>query len=77
MNINLKLSGFAEHVINEMIRKGYAANKTEAIRITVLDYKHHHLDREDDKMTNEDIKDLKKAIKEYKAGKVVSLRDGP
>lgn len=47
MNINLKLSGIAEKVIEEMIAKGYAANKTEAIRITVLDYKQHHMEKDE------------------------------
>lgn len=73
MNINLKLAGVAEAIIDEMIAKGYAANKTEAIRIAILDYKHHHL--EEDEMTKEDIEDLEQAIKEYKADKTVPLDD--
>jgi Arc/MetJ-type ribon-helix-helix transcriptional regulator len=43
MNINLKLSGIAERIVDEMIAKGYAASKTEAIRTAILDYSHHHL----------------------------------
>ena len=73
MNINLKLSGVAEKIVDEMIAKGYAASKTEAIRITILDYKHHHL--KDDEMTKEDIHDLEQAMKEYKAGKAIRLED--
>ena len=73
MNINLKLSGIAEAVIEEMIAKGYAASKTEAIRIAILDYKQHHMEKEE--MTKEDLKDLEQAVKEYKASKTVSLED--
>jgi Arc/MetJ-type ribon-helix-helix transcriptional regulator len=43
MNINLKLSGVVENIIEEMISKGYASNKTEAIRIALLNYKQHHM----------------------------------
>jgi Arc/MetJ-type ribon-helix-helix transcriptional regulator len=73
MNINLKLSGVVEDIIEEMISKGYAGNKTEAIRIAVLDYKQHHM--KEAIMTQEDIEDLELAIKEYKEGKTVSLED--
>ena len=73
MNINLKLSGVAEHIIDEMIQKGYATSKTEAIRMAILDYKHHHLQEEE--MTKEDIKEFEKALKEYKAGKTIPLND--
>jgi hypothetical protein len=75
MNINLKLSGVAEGVITEMIAKGYAANKTEAIRIAILDYKHHHLEKESSEMTKGDLADLEQAIKEYKSGKTLSLEE--
>ncbi|MFH1393909.1 MAG: hypothetical protein ABII71_03495 [Candidatus Micrarchaeota archaeon] len=75
MNINLKLSGVAEGIVDEMIAKGYAANKTEAIRTAILDYQHHHLEKEDNNMTKDDLKDLEDAIKEYKTGKTVSLED--
>ena len=74
MNINLKLSGVAEAVVDEMIARGYAASKTEAIRIAILDYKQHHMQKEEE-MTKEDLKDLEQAIKEHKAGKTVSLED--
>lgn len=73
MNINLKLSGVAEETIDDMIKRGYAATKTEAIRIAILDYKHHHL--EGNKMTDDDLKDLEIAMKEYKEGKAVSIED--
>lgn len=73
MNINLKLSGIAESVIEEMILKGYAATKTEAIRMAILDYKHHHLEGENQSMTKADIADLNKALKEYRDKKTIPL----
>jgi Arc/MetJ-type ribon-helix-helix transcriptional regulator len=73
MNINLKLSGVVEDIIEEMIAKGYASNKTEAIRLAVLDYKHHHLKEE--KMTREEMQEFEEALKEYKEGKTISLEE--
>ena len=73
MNINLKLSGVAEEIVDDMINRGYAATKTEAIRIAILDYKHHHL--EGNNMSVEDLQDLQNAIKERKEGKTISLED--
>ena len=75
MNINLRLSGIAERVVEEMIAKGYAATKTEAIRMAILDYKHHHLGGESADMSKEDVADLHQAIKEYKSKKTVSLEE--
>jgi len=73
MNINLKLSGMAESVIEEMIMKGYAATKTEAIRIAILDYKHHHLGGESADMTKADIADLHQALRELREKKITKL----
>lgn len=73
MNINLKLTGVAEEIVDEMIKKGYAASKTEAIRIAILDYKHHHL--EGDRLTKEDLLDLQEALREHKEGKSIPLDD--
>lgn len=75
MNINLKLSGIVEKIIDEMVMKGYAASKTEAIRIALLDYKFHHIEKEDDLMNREDLAEFDKALKEHKAGKSLSLED--
>lgn len=47
MNIHITLSGEAAEAVEEMIRRGRAASRTEAIRSAVLDYKEHHLDQED------------------------------
>ncbi|MFH1520849.1 MAG: hypothetical protein ABID61_04340 [Candidatus Micrarchaeota archaeon] len=75
MNINLKLSGVVEQIIEEMIAKGYATSKTEAIRMAVLDYKHRHLDKDNEDGTQEDMKDFKQAMKEHKAGKTIPLEE--
>jgi len=49
ININLRLRGVVENTINNMIKLGIASNKTEAIRIALLNY--------DDKIKNK-IKEL-------------------
>ncbi len=49
MNIHLKLTGEAEDIINEMIKRGHAASKTEAVRIAILHYKYCVLDRTPEK----------------------------
>ena len=38
MNINLKLSGIAEAIVENMIEGGYATSKTEAIRLALLSF---------------------------------------
>lgn len=75
MNINLKVTGVAEQAIEKMISQGYASNKTEAVRLALLDYEHHYLEKGEEKMGKGDVRDLQEAIKEYKAGKTVSLEE--
>ena len=38
----MKIEGFPEEVINEMLAKKIATNKTEAIRLAIMDYNEHH-----------------------------------
>jgi len=38
MNVNLNLTGELEKFINDLIRRGLAANKTEAIRLAITRY---------------------------------------
>lgn len=38
MNVNLHLTGELEAFVNELIKKGLAANKTEAIRLAITRY---------------------------------------
>lgn len=47
MNVHAKFSGEVAETIEEIIKKGLAASRTEAIRLAILDYKHHHLDQEE------------------------------
>ena len=46
MDIHAKFHGEVEETIDEIIRRGRASTKTEAIRLTILDYRHHHLRQE-------------------------------
>ena len=38
MNVNLHLTGELEKFINELVKRGIAANKTEAIRMAIVRY---------------------------------------
>jgi len=38
MNVNLHLTGDLEDFINELVERGLAANKTEAIRLAITHY---------------------------------------
>jgi len=42
MNITLRLEGVPEKVLDKMIKTGIASNKTEAIRVTIMEYAEHH-----------------------------------
>lgn len=41
MMINIKLAGLPEMVVNELVERGIASNKTEAIRLMILHYNEH------------------------------------
>ena len=45
MNIHVKLTGEAANAVEELVRRGYGANKTEAIRHAVLECKHLEQER--------------------------------
>jgi len=38
MNVNLHLSGELEDFVNGLVKRGLAANKTEAIRLAIIKY---------------------------------------
>jgi hypothetical protein len=42
LEIHARLEGVPVRIINDIIRSGKAANKTEALRVALLDYEHHH-----------------------------------
>jgi hypothetical protein len=48
LDIHAKFSGDVAATIDEMIRRGRASTKTEAIRLAILDYRYHHLEDEED-----------------------------
>ena len=52
MDIHAKFTGEVADTIEEIIKRGRASTKTEALRLTVLDYRHHHLDMEEESIRN-------------------------
>jgi len=46
MDIHAKFHGEVEETIEEIIKLGRASTKTEAIRLAILDYRHHHIKEE-------------------------------
>ncbi len=73
MNINVHVSGVVEKVIEKMIKQGYAASKTEAIRLSLLNFaEEHELLKEKSVEGLEDELDFavaQKFEKELKSGK--------
>jgi Arc/MetJ-type ribon-helix-helix transcriptional regulator len=49
MNVNLHLAGEAEAYINSIVRRGLAASKTEAIRLTIARARDRELEMEGEK----------------------------
>jgi Arc/MetJ-type ribon-helix-helix transcriptional regulator len=41
MIVNLKLEKFQEEIVNEMVQRGIASNKSEAIRMMIIHYNEH------------------------------------
>ena len=41
MILNMKLEGLPEEIVNEIVSKGIASNKSEAIRLVILHYNEH------------------------------------
>ena len=37
-NINFEVSGYAEEVVNSIIKRGYAKTRTEAIRLALFEF---------------------------------------
>ncbi len=75
MNITLKIGGFPEEVINEMLAKKIATNKTEAIRVAIMDYnEHHQLKRLSEPLAVKKMRQIDKEIKEGKR-KVLTAKE--
>jgi len=79
MNITLKIEGFPEEVINEMLAKKIATNKTEAIRVAIMDYNEHHQlkrlnESESDRLAVKKMRQIDKEIEEGKR-KVLTAKE--
>lgn len=76
INVHAQFSGDVAETIDEIIKRGRAASRTEAIRLAVLDYREHHLEREEelDRLAVEKMREMEKEIKEGKK-KVLSEED--
>ena len=46
MNVHAKFTGEVANAIEELIKRGYAANKTEAIRHAIIECKDRHISKE-------------------------------
>ena len=68
INIHAQFSGIVAETIEEIIKTGRAASRTEAIRLAILDYREHHLDqeRELDRLAVAKMKQMDLEIKEGK-----------
>ena len=66
INVHAQFSGDAAYVIEEIIRRGRAANRTEAIRIALLEYQEHQLSNEDelDRLAVKKMQQMEKEVKE-------------
>lgn len=68
INIHAQFSGVVVEIINEIVKSGLAASRTEAIRLALLDYKEHHLNKDEelDRLAVQKIQRLEKEAKEGK-----------
>jgi Arc/MetJ-type ribon-helix-helix transcriptional regulator len=72
MMLNLKLEKFQEDVVNEMVSKGIASNKSEAIRMMIIHYNEHFGLRSmtSDEKAVRKMQSVEKAIAEGRMGTV-------
>lgn len=79
MILNMKLEGFPEEILNEIVHRGIASNKTEAIRLMILHYNEHFGIKQlkqfiEDEMAVQRMEEMDEEIKNGKA-KVLSKKD--
>jgi Arc/MetJ-type ribon-helix-helix transcriptional regulator len=48
INVHAQFSGVVAETIDAIIKSGRAASRTEAIRLAILDYREHHLSKEEE-----------------------------
>lgn len=71
MMINLKIEGLSEEIVNELVDKRVVSNKSEAIRLMILDYNEHHGIKTvsqylEDRAVIKKIQSMEKEVKEGK-----------
>jgi Arc/MetJ-type ribon-helix-helix transcriptional regulator len=68
INVHAQFSGLVAEIIDEIIRSGRAASRTEAIRLALLDYQEHHLSRAEE-LDRLAVEKMQKMDAEIAAGK--------
>lgn len=79
MILNMKLEGFPEEILNEIVHKGIASNKTEAIRLMIIEYNERHNITPmsqflEDKLAIKKMQEMQNELKEGKK-KILSKQD--
>ena len=72
MNVNVKFTGIIEQILDAAIKTGLAKDRTEALRMSVLELEHHYslLEKEAEmKEEQEDVSAANEFIKKLKSGK--------
>jgi len=68
INIHAQFSGVVAETIEEIIQTGRAASRTEAIRLMIMDYRDHHL-RKEEELDRLAVEKMQKIDAEIAAGK--------
>jgi len=77
MILNMKLEGYPEEILEEMLNKGIASNKSEAVRLALLHYNEHFGIKSMDQYLEDHsvVKKIKAMEKEVKEGKRKTLTE--
>jgi hypothetical protein len=75
LDIHARFSGDVADTIEEIIKRGRAATRTEAIRLAVLDYRHHHLDEKSSRVRDNKSRNLKNEEESIKQLSAYANRD--
>lgn len=78
MILNMKLEGYPEEILEEMLNKGIASNKSEAIRLALLHYNEHFGIKSMGQYLEDQsvVKKIMAMEKEVKEGKRKTLTEG-
>lgn len=68
MNMNIRLGGILEEIMDSAVKNGLAKTKTDVISLGLLEleHKYHLLERLEDE---EDLREAKRILEEVRAGK--------